>query len=313
METAAWLRDDERLWLAHRGVSFEIVDTTRAPSARHAGRRRRQLRASMNGRVVAVAVALGQRVAAGDPVMTLEAMKMEHVHAAPIAGTVKALHVAAGDQVAAHACWPRSTTQRISLPRVQAPRPPESSAATQGDRPMSDTAAAVLHDKRGHAFWITINRPDKRNAINADVIAGIRAGYRAAHADADVRVIVLTGAGEKAFCAGADLQPGKGFAFDPAKPNLDYADLMRDAHNATLPSIARINGVCMAGGMGLLCMTDMAVAADHVQFGLPEVKVGVFPMQVMSLLQQIAPRRRVREWALSGEPFDAAQALQAGL
>ena len=69
----------------------------------------------------------------------------------------------------------------------------------------------------------------------------------------------------------------------------------------------------MAGGMGLLCMTDMAVAADHVIFGLPEVKVGVFPMQVMSLLQQIAPRRLVREWALGGEPFDAAQALQAGL
>ncbi len=103
METAAWLRDDERLWLAHRGVSFEIVDTTRAPSARHAGTGGDgQLRASMNGRVVAVAVALGQRVAAGDPVLTLEAMKMEHVHAAPIAGTVKALHVAAGDQVAAH-------------------------------------------------------------------------------------------------------------------------------------------------------------------------------------------------------------------
>ena len=178
---------------------------------------------------------------------------------------------------------------------------------------MNDPAAAVLHDKRGHAYWITINRPDKRNAINADVIAGIRAGYRAAHADADVRVIVLTGAGERAFCAGADLQPGKGFSFDLAKPNLDYADLMRDAQNATLPSIARVNGVCMAGGMGLLCMTDMAVAADHVQFGLPEVKVGVFPMQVMSLLQQIAPPRFVREWALSGEPFDAAQALAAGL
>ena len=177
---------------------------------------------------------------------------------------------------------------------------------------MSDTAA-VLHDKRGHAFWITINRPDKRNAINAEVIAGIRDGYRAAQADADVRVIVLTGAGDKAFCAGADLQPGKGFAFDAARPNLDYADLLRDAQNATLPSIARVNGVCMAGGMGLLCMTDMAVAADHVVFGLPEVKVGVFPMQVMSLLQQIAPRRLVREWALSGEPFDAAQALQAGL
>lgn len=178
---------------------------------------------------------------------------------------------------------------------------------------MTNADVAVLHDKRGHAFWITINRPDKRNALNAEVIAGIRAGYAAAHADADVRVIVLTGAGDKAFCAGADLQPGKGFAFDFAKPNVDYADLLRAAQNATLPSIARVNGACMAGGMGLLCMTDMAVAADHVTFGLPEVKVGVFPMQVMSLLQHIAPRRVVREWALSGEPFGAAAALQAGL
>jgi methylglutaconyl-CoA hydratase len=128
-----------------------------------------------------------------------------------------------------------------------------------------------------------------------------------------VRAIVLTAAGEKAFCAGGDLQPGKRFAFDLSKPNIDYADLMREAQDATLPTIARINGACMAGGMGLLCVTDLAVAAEHVLFGLPEVKVGVFPMQVMSLLQNLAPRRMVREWALSGEPFSAAQALQAGL
>jgi enoyl-CoA hydratase/carnithine racemase len=178
---------------------------------------------------------------------------------------------------------------------------------------MSDTTPAVLHDKRGHAFWITINRPDKRNAINAEVIAGIRAGYREAHADPEMRAIVLTAAGEKAFCAGGDLQPGKGFAFDLSRPNVDYADLMREAQKATLPSIARVNGVCMAGGMGLLCMADLAVAAEHALFGLPEVKVGVFPMQVMSLLQNLAPRRRVREWALSGEPFGAAEALEAGL
>jgi enoyl-CoA hydratase/carnithine racemase len=69
----------------------------------------------------------------------------------------------------------------------------------------------------------------------------------------------------------------------------------------------------MAGGMGLLCMTDMAVAVDHVMFGLPEVKVGVFPMQVLSLLQLIAPQCKVREWALSGEPFGADEALEAGL
>ena len=69
----------------------------------------------------------------------------------------------------------------------------------------------------------------------------------------------------------------------------------------------------MAGGMGLLCMTDMAVAADHVIFGLPEVKVGVFPMQVLSLLQAIAPPRLINEWALTGEPFDAKTAHAAGL
>ncbi len=176
---------------------------------------------------------------------------------------------------------------------------------------MSD--APVLHEKRGHAFWITINRPDKRNALNASVIAGIVDGYRRAHEDSDVRVIVLTGTGTKAFCAGADLQPGAGFAFDLSQPNLAYADMLRMAQNATKPTIARVNGVCMAGGIGLLCMTDMAVAADDVVFGLPEVKVGVFPMQVLSLLQAIAPPRLVREWCFTGEPFNASEAKDAGL
>src|SRR5579862_10051385 len=130
---------------------------------------------------------------------------------------------------------------------------------------MSDNNSVVL-EKRGQAFWITINRPDKRNALNADVIAGLAQGYREAHDDPAVRVIVLTGAGDKAFCAGADLQnTGGAFAAqDFSKPNVDFADLLRLSQNATKPAIARVNGVCMAGGMGLLCMTDMAIASDHV-------------------------------------------------
>src|SRR6202790_5405445 len=173
---------------------------------------------------------------------------------------------------------------------------------------------SVIREKRGQALWITINRPDKRNAINADVVAGIAKGYRDAHDDKEIRVIVLTGAGDKAFCACADLQnSGAAFAMDFSKPNADYADLLRLSQNATKPAIARVNGVCMAGGMGLLCMTDMAVASEHVIFGLPEVKVGVFPMQVLSLLQSIAPRRVVNEWAITGEPFDARTAQAAGL
>src|SRR5437868_948263 len=178
---------------------------------------------------------------------------------------------------------------------------------------MTDNDSEIVR-KRGKALWIIINRPEKRNALNAEVIAGIARGYRDAHDDKGIRVIVLTGTGDKAFCAGADLQnSGAAFAMDFSRPNVDYADLLRLSQNATKPSIARVGGVCMAGGMGLLCMTDMAVAADHVMFGLPEVKVGVFPMQVMALLQSIAPRRLINEWALTGEPFDTRTAHTAGL
>src|SRR5256885_2273703 len=104
---------------------------------------------------------------------------------------------------------------------------------------MTDNTS-VNHEKRGQAFRITINRPDKRNALNGDVIAGIAGGYRAAHDDKEVRVIVLTGAGDKAFCAGADLQnSGAAFAMDFARPNVDYADLLRLSQNATKPAIPR--------------------------------------------------------------------------
>jgi enoyl-CoA hydratase/carnithine racemase len=171
----------------------------------------------------------------------------------------------------------------------------------------------VFLEKRGAALWIVIDRVERRNALNAGVVAGIVEGYRAADADAQVRVIVVTGAGDKAFCAGADLQAGGSFAFDFSRPNSDYADLLRLAQNAAKPSLARVNGACMAGGMGLLAMTDMAVASDDATFGLPEVKVGLFPMQVLSLLQRIAPPRLIAEWAITGESFDASAAREAGL
>ena len=161
---------------------------------------------------------------------------------------------------------------------------------------------------------VTLNRPERLNAISGGMLSSFSRAFREADHDRNVRVIVLTGAGDKAFCAGADLQnSGAAFAMDFSKPNVDYADLLRLSQNATKPAIARVGGVCMAGGMGLLCMTDMAVAADHVIFGLPEVKVGVFPMQVLSLLQSIAPRRLVSEWSMTGEPFDARTAQAAGL
>jgi enoyl-CoA hydratase/carnithine racemase len=174
---------------------------------------------------------------------------------------------------------------------------------------MSDS---VLRERHGATLVIRLNKPELRNAFDLEMRQGIAEAVYEARDTAEVRAVVITGS-DKAFCAGGDLQPGKGFAFDFSKPSVDYADLLRDAQNATLPIIARVNGTCMAGGMGLLCMADMAVVADKVFVGLPEVKVGLLPMQVLSLLQNLVPRRLVREWALTGEPIGAQEALDAGL
>jgi enoyl-CoA hydratase/carnithine racemase len=181
---------------------------------------------------------------------------------------------------------------------------------------MSNSIASndLLVEKRGHALWLTINREERRNAMSPGVLAGLRSGIEQAQADADTRVIVLTGIGSKAFCAGADLAKGSGsFQYDPSLPHLEYADLLRLAWTTTLPLIARVNGHCMAGGMGLLAMCDMAVAADHATFGLPEVKIGVFPAQVLSVLQNLIGARHLAEMCITGEPVDAQRAERIGL
>ncbi|MBL8383010.1 MAG: enoyl-CoA hydratase/isomerase family protein [Burkholderiales bacterium] len=181
---------------------------------------------------------------------------------------------------------------------------------------MSDAAtdADLLTERRGHALWLTINREERRNAMSPAVVAGIRAAIEQAEEGRDIRVIVITGTGSKAFCAGADLAKGSGsFQYDPSIPHLAYADLLRAAWKSSVPLIARVNGHCMAGGMGLFAMCDMAVAADHVTFGLPEVKIGVFPAQVLSVLQHLIGPRHLAEMCLTGEPVDAARAERIGL
>lgn len=162
---------------------------------------------------------------------------------------------------------------------------------------------------RGPVLWLTIQREARRNAISHGVISAMAAAIAAAQGRRDIRAIVITGAGSKAFCAGADLQAAQAFTTDYSEPQGHVARLLRVARASTLPLVARVNGSCMAGGMGLLAMCDMAVAAPHALFGLPEVKVGVFPAQVLSVLQHLIPRRRLAEMCLTGEPITAAQAL----
>ncbi|HET6599413.1 MAG TPA: enoyl-CoA hydratase-related protein, partial [Burkholderiaceae bacterium] len=115
------------------------------------------------------------------------------------------------------------------------------------------------------------------------------------------------------FCAGADLQSGTSFKFDYAEPHSGFANLFRQARRSTVPLVARVNGACMAGGMGIMGMCDMAVASDKAIFGLPEVKVGLFPAQVLSVIGDLIPRRVLTEMCLTGESLSAAQALECGL
>ena len=172
----------------------------------------------------------------------------------------------------------------------------------------------VLIEKRGAVQWISINRPERRNAMNDAVCHGIMDGMHVATADPSIRAVVLTGAGDRAFCAGADLSAGSGsFKYDYSQVGVPFVSLMKVARNLTLPLIARVNGHAMAGGLGMLGMCDMAIAVDTARFGMPEVKVGVFPMQIMAVLQRLIPPRKLYEMALTGEPVDAAEALELGL
>ena len=159
---------------------------------------------------------------------------------------------------------------------------------------------------------LTITREARRNALTGDVLAGLAAVFTRAEQDTSVRAIVITGEGDKAFCAGADLT-GNAFKLDPSEPYGRLADLMRHARRLNVPVIARVNGACMAGGMGLLALADLAVAHERAIFGLPEVKIGVFPAQVLAMLKTIVPRRALNELVITGEPINAAEAKEIGL
>lgn len=171
----------------------------------------------------------------------------------------------------------------------------------------------LLVETRGPALWLTISREERRNALSAHVVQGLAQHIEAADRGRTHRLIVITGAGTKAFCAGADLQSGTSFAFDHSEPVLGFARLLRTAHACTIPLVARVNGACMAGGMGLLAMCDLAVSTQTAVYGLPEVKVGVFPAQVLALLRTILPARTLAELCLTGEPISAAEAKAIGL
>lgn len=174
----------------------------------------------------------------------------------------------------------------------------------------------VLTARRGAVQWITINRAPRRNALNEPVVRLIDQGIAEAAADSACRAIVLTGAGDQAFCAGADLQKsvqGGAFDVDFSRPRHYIVDLFKRMQDCPLPIVARVNGHAMAGGFGLLCACDLAVAADDIRIGTPEAKVGVTPMMILPFMLRVLPPRRLQEMCITAEPFSAAEALAWGV
>lgn len=177
-------------------------------------------------------------------------------------------------------------------------------------------AGPVLFERREAVLWITINREERRNALNEQVVRTIDQAVAAANVDPELRAIVLTGAGDKAFCAGADLAKsveGSAFSVDFSRPQHYLADLLKRLRECNLPVVARVNGHAMAGGFGLLCACDMAVSADDIRIGTTESKVGVTPMMILPYMMRVLPARKLQEMCITGEQFTAQDAHDWGL
>jgi enoyl-CoA hydratase/carnithine racemase len=162
---------------------------------------------------------------------------------------------------------------------------------------------------------LTIDREERRNALSAAVLTGLLDGVRERAVSDDVRVVVVTGAGERAFCAGADLG---GFGEDVTQLELHEGrgllrELVLALRACPRPVVARVQGLCLAGGLGLALACDLVVASEAAAFGTPEVDVGLWPFMIGALVARHVSPKRALDLMLSGRRIDAATALDWGL
>ncbi|MBV9842327.1 MAG: crotonase/enoyl-CoA hydratase family protein [Sphingomonadaceae bacterium] len=184
---------------------------------------------------------------------------------------------------------------------------------------MSETSSdqpAALVERRGHVMIVTLNRPKARNAVNRALWVDVGKALAEAERDLEVRVVIITGAGDQSFCAGADLKAlsrGETIAPEDAEQQAwGFAGIV--SHAISKPLIAAVNGTALGGGTEIALACDLAVAADSASFGLPEVKRGIVAGAggAFRIVQQL-PKKIAMEMLLTGDPIDAARALELGL
>jgi enoyl-CoA hydratase len=173
----------------------------------------------------------------------------------------------------------------------------------------------LLYDVFDGVATVTLNRPEQRNALSPQLLGELNDALRRARDDSEARAVVLTGAGDKVFCAGADLG---GFAADAPLVQKHFAsdlflEFFRLMPRLGKPSLCAANGHVLAGGLGLALSCDLVIAKEGATFGTPEINVGAFPYMIMSIIYRNVPRKKVNEMILLGERMSADQAVTHGL
>ncbi len=177
-----------------------------------------------------------------------------------------------------------------------------------------DAAPGALAERRGNTLLITINRPEARNAVNTAVSVGVGDALQSAQGDPEIRAVVITGSGDKSFCAGADLKAisrGENI-FHPDHPEWGFAGFVQ--HFIDKPVIAAVNGTALGGGSEIALGSDLVVAQSSAQFGLPEVKRGLVAAAggMFRIVDQL-PRKIAMQLLVTGDPISAEEAARWGM
>jgi enoyl-CoA hydratase len=179
--------------------------------------------------------------------------------------------------------------------------------------------SVLLRRREGAVEVLTLNRPERRNALSSELIGALGTSFAELADDAAVRAIVLTGAGDRAFCAGMDLKDFAAQSSDGPEPEAAAGEAAEPTRHQLIPwdypkpIVAALNGATVAGGFELMMSCDLAVAGEQVVFGLAEVKRGLVPGGGGTLLATRIPLALALEITLTGDTFDATRALEIGL
>jgi enoyl-CoA hydratase/carnithine racemase len=172
---------------------------------------------------------------------------------------------------------------------------------------------SVNYETRGKVAILTLDEPAKLNALSVGIRSGILEGLKNADADEAIRVAIITGSGDKAFCAGADIGD---FDFHPEKARsflIAALEVLAAPENARKPVISAVNGIAYGGGFELAMASDFIIASDRARFAVPEIKLGLLPAFAVVRLADIVGRAKAKEMSMLGDPVSAEEACRLGL